>query len=527
MFQPVPAAHVYTSQKGAVMLVVKFLLGLVPIIWLVIALTFLKMPGYKACPIAVLFAGATAVLFKGLPLISAATSVVEGVCTALWPIILVILAALFVYGLTCETGAMDRIKSMLAGVSRDKRVLVLLIGWSFGCFMEGMAGFGTAVAIPGSILVGLGFDPLSTLLALLVVNSTPTAFGSVGVPLTSLESATGLAAGALSSNTALISVLLMFLSPFLMVFIVGGGMKAFKGLLPFTLLSSAAFVIPHFILATFAGPELPNIIGSICSLIVSVLAAMRMKDHEIPEEYLVQEQKTDSALTVSDAVKAWSPFILIFFLLLFTSKLFPFINKPLSSISSSIPLYIGEGAAPSSFTWINTPGVWIILAGIIGGLIQGASLPSILAVLGRTVRNNLKTILTICSVLVTAKLMVHSGMTTDVADVLVITAGKFYPLFSPMVGVLGGFVTGSGTNTSVLFGPLQAEAAAQLGIAQEWLGAANSLGAGVGKMISPSNVALGCAAVGLSGKENLVIGRIFKYCLLYAVVGGIICFALA
>ncbi len=511
------------------MLVLKFVLGLVPILWLIVALTVLKMPGFKACPIAVLFAGVTAVLFKGLPLVSAATSVVEGVCTALWPIILVILAALFVYGLSLETGAMDKIKAMLAGVSRDRRVLLLLIGWSFGCFMEGMAGFGTAVAIPGSILVALGFDPLRTLLALLVANSTPTAFGSVGVPLTSLESATGLAAGVLSANTALISVILMFLSPFFMVFIVGGGFKAFKGLLPFTLLSSLAFVIPNFLLATFAGPELPDIIGSICSLVLSVLVALRMKDREIPEEYLVQAQDTpsDTTLTAADAVRAWSPFILIFFLLLFTSKLFPFINGPLSSVSSSIQLYVGEDAAPSNFTWINTPGVWIILAGILGGLIQGASLPRILSVLVRTVRNNLKTILTICSVLVTAKLMVHSGMTTDVADVLVIVAGRFYPLFSPLVGVLGGFVTGSGTNTSVLFGPLQAEAASQLGIAQEWLGAANSLGAGVGKMISPSNVALGCAAVGLSGKESTVIGSVFKYCLLYAIVGGIICFALA
>ncbi len=509
------------------MLILKFILGLVPIIWLVIALTVLKMPGFRACPIAVVFAAVTAIFYKGLPPVSAATAVLEGVLTALWPIILVILAALFVYALSCDTGAMDKIKTMLAGVSRDKRILALLIGWSFGCFMEGMAGFGTAVAIPGSILVALGFEPLSMLLGLLIVNSTPTAFGSVGVPLTSMESATGLAVAALSANTEKISLVLMFLSPFFLVFLVGGGLKAFKGMLPFTLLSSLSFVIPHFLLGTFVGPELPDIIGSICSLVVGVIVAMRMKDREIPEEYLVKTTGTDQTVTKEEAVRAWSPFILIFIFLLFTSKLFPFINGPLSSIKSSFQLYVGEDAAPSSFTWINTPGVWIILAGIIGGLIQGASLPDILKVLGRTVKGNLKTILTVCSVLSTAKLMVHSGMTTDVADVLVTVAGRFYPLFSPMVGVLGAFVTGSGTNTSVLFGPLQAEAARQLGLHPEWLCAANCLGAGIGKMISPSNVAIGCAAIGMSGQENMVIGKVFKYCLFYTVVGGLICLVLA
>ncbi len=510
------------------MLIVKFILGLVPIIWLIIALTGLKMPGYKACGIAIVFAAVVALFYKHLPLVSVGTAFLEGVFSALWPIILVILAALFVYALTLETGAMEEIKAMLSSVSRDKRVLGLIIGWGFGCFMEGMAGFGTAVAIPASILVALNFDPISTVLALLIVNSTPTAFGSVGVPTTSLASATGLAVNALSANTVRIEVLLMALSPFLFVIVIGKGFKALKGMIPFTLIASASFVIPNFIIGSFIGPELPDIIGSICSMILMILVALKMKDREVPEEYLVGgdggEQKTLN-LTMNSALRAWSPFILIFVLLLFTSKLFPFINGPLSSISSSINIYVGEGASPTGFTWINTPGVWIILSGIIGGLIQGASIGKILGVLVGTVKKNVKTIVTICSVLATAKIMVHSGMTTDVADVLVAVTGKFYPLFSPLVGVLGAFVTGSGTSTGVLFGPLQSASATQLGLSPEWLCAANSLGAGVGKMISPSNIALATASAGLAGRENEILSGVFKYCILYAVVGGIICFA--
>ncbi len=505
------------------MLLVKFILGLVPIIWLVIALTGLKMPGFKACSIAIVFAAVVAIFYKGMRPIDAGTAILEGAFSALWPILLVIIAALFVYNLTLKTGAMEQIKGMLASVSQDKRILGLIIGWCFGCFMEGMAGFGTAVAIPASILIALGFEPISTTVALLIVNSTPTAFGSVGVPTTSVSAATGLDVLNLSVNTGRIELILMFLSPFFLVAVIGGGVKALKGVFPITLISALAFTVPNFFIANVVGPELPDIIGSICGLIITVLVAIKMKG-EVPEEYRVTGGTDENfSITAGDAVKAWSPFILIFILLLFTSKLFPAINTPLSTISSSFKIYSGEPETLTSFTWINTPGVWIIIAGIIGGLIQKADIGTILGVLGETIVKNVKTIITICAVLATAKIMVHSGMTTDVADVLVTVTRGAYPFFAPWVGVLGAFVTGSGTNTGVLFGPLQAAAAGQLGLNPEWLVAANGLGAGIGKMISPSNLALSCAAAGIAGQENVVLGKVFKYTIIYAVIGGIIC----
>lgn len=504
-------------------MLLQFILGLLPIIWLIIALSGMKMPGYKACSIAILVAAVVALFYKHLSPVSTVTAIVEGVLTALWPIILVIIAALFVYNLTLETGAMDEIKSMLSSVSSDKRILALIIGWSFGCFMEGMAGFGTAVAIPASILVGMGFEPVSTVIGLLIVNSTPTAFGSVGVPTTTLGSVTGLSVLSLSGNTANISMLLMFLSPFFLVCVVGKGVKALKGTFLITLISSLAFCIPNYIFARVVGPELPDIIGSICSLIITVLVALKMKNKEVPEEYRVDSGSVKQmSLTAGEAFKAWSPFIFIFLLLLFTSKLFPVINTPISTIKSSFQLYVGEGATPSSFSWINTPGVWIIIAGIIGGLIQGAGFGKIIGVLGSTIKKNVKTIITICTVLATAKIMVHSGMTTDVADALVTVTGRFYPFLSPFVGVLGAFVTGSGTNTGVLFGPLQASAAESLGMSGQWLCSANSLGAGIGKMIAPSNIALACASAGLAGKESTIMGGVMKYTLLFAVVGGLV-----
>ena len=511
-------------------MLVNLLLGLVPIIWLVIALTGLKMPGYKACGIAIAFAAVVAIPYKGMAPFNCGTAILEGVLSALWPIILVIIAALFTYNLVLETGAMDRIKAMLSSISSDKRILAIIIGWSFGCFMEGMAGFGTAVAIPASILIALGFEPIPTLVGLLIVNSTPTAFGSVGVPTTTLAPLIGVDSVLLSANTALIEALLMFLSPFFMVFVIGKGFKAFKGVLPIALVSSLAFTVPNFLVATFIGPELPDIIGSGCSMAITIPLAIAMRNKPVPEEYRIAADKQQKlSISVAEGVKAWSPFILIFVLLLGTSKLVPPINAPLSAIKSSVQIYAGPVEKPTltTFSWINTPGVWIIIAAVIGGLIQGASPQKIASVFGHTVASNVKTIVTICSVLATAKIMVHSGMTKDVAEALVAITGGIFPLFSPLVGVLGAFVTGSGTNTGVLFGPLQQETASRIGVVPQWLCAANAMGAGIGKMVAPSNVALACAAAGIAGQESKVIRAVFKYTLIYTVIGGIICFALA
>ena len=332
-----------------------FLLALVPIIWLIIALAVMKMPGYWACVIALVIGAVIAMVSFGSSGSNVATAALEGALNALWPIILVIIAALFTYNITLETGAMDKIKAMLASVSTDQRVLLLIIAWGFGNFMEGMAGFGTAVAIPASILVGLGFDPIPTVVACLVINSTPTAFGSVGVPTTTMAAVTGLNATALSANVALIECLIMFISPIIAIMILGKGAKAMKGVWGITLVSSLAFTLPCFIVGRFVGAELPNIVGSIVCMAVTILMARKMRDREVPEEYsTIQQQDAEGVkekLTVASAVNAWLPFILIFVILVVTSSLVPIIHDPLSKVASAVTIYNGKGATPLTFTW--------------------------------------------------------------------------------------------------------------------------------------------------------------------------------
>ncbi len=512
------------------MLLFEFLLAMLPILWLIAALSGLKMAGHKACVIALFITVLLAAFYWKLSAACAATAALEGILNALWPICLVIVAALFTYNLTVKTGAMDLIKKMLASVSRDKRVLALIIGWGFGNFMEGMAGFGTAVAIPASILAGIGLDPISAVLACLVVNSTPTAFGSVGVPTVTLASVTGTDILPLSGSVVLIQCILTFLSPILMVCICGKGIKALKGMLPITLTAAVSFTVPWFFTAQFIGPELPNIIGSICSM-GCLIAGAKIFNQKPEEGYAIQlaeEGKAKSgqgSMTFGEGVKAWSSFLLIFLLLMGTSTLCPPIHHAIAGIKSTVTVYAGEGGNALAFSWINTPGVMIFLAAIIGGFIQKASVRNMLQVFAETMKTYWKTILTICSVMATAKIMGYSGMISDIAQFLVAVTGSFYPFFAPLIGALGAFVTGSGTSTCVLFGGLQSETAAALGLNATWMAAANVMGAGIGKMICPQGIAIGAGAIQKVGSESKILSAVFKYFLLYVILAGIICYA--
>ena len=495
-----------------------FLLALTPIIWLVVALCGLHMEAYKASLGALLVAIVAAFLGWQMSVVNIATAALEGFAMAIWPIVIVIIAAVFTYNLTVHTGAMETIKHMLCGVSSDMRVLVLLIGWCFGGFLEGMAGFGTAVAIPASMLVALGLNPVTAILACLIANGVPTMFGSIGIPTTTLASITGIDAIQLASTQALQVFPFVVACPILMVMLVGGGTKALKGALPVTLVAGLSFAIPEVVAATFIGPALTDVVAAVASLVITFAFALSQKGKDVPQEYCLASQSQSGATeTVAEQVRAWSPFILIFVVLLLTSKLFPFINTPLSSIATTANIYAGDPTATLTFTWINTPGVLIFICGIVGGLIQGCSFAEMGRVLADTCKQMSKTIVTMLGVLACAKIMGYSGMIASIAAFFVGTLGGAYPIVAPLLGALGTFVTGSGTSSEVLFGNVQLQAASSIGANPTWLVAANSLGTSAGKMLSPQNIAIGCAACGLVGKDGEIMGKIAKYAFGFAI----------
>ena len=508
---------------------IHFLLAMLPIIWLIIALSGLKMAGHVACPIALIITAVEALFLWKQKIIDVLTGGLEGFAMAIWPICLVIVAAVFTYNLVVHTKNMELIKKMLTSVSKDKRILVLIISWGFGGFMEGMAGFGTAVAIPAGILCGLGFDPIFAAMICLVANTTPVAFGSIGIPTVTAANVTGFSPHMTASYVVLQLAIMVILVPFFLVFITGKhegakGLGDYKEILFITLMSGVSFLIPQYLTAKFIGAELPAVIGSVCSMAVTIiLAKVMLKGKSSKFDVEIEEKEDERSLTVKDALVAWSPFILVLVFLLLTSTLVPAIHDPLSAIKSNVPIYTGEGATPYTFTWVATPGVLILIAAFIGGIIQKCPIGEIFGVLGKTIVQMLKTIITIMAVLATAKIMGYSGMTQSIADFIVRVTGSFYPLVAPLIGSIGTFVTGSSTSSSVLFSKLQASTGAELNINQIWLVAANTVGSTAGKIISPQSIAVATAATATVGKESEILTKVIKYFVLFAVIYGLVC----
>lgn len=507
---------------------VVFLLAILPIIFLIIALSGLKMSGYKACTIAMIITILEALFIWKQNATEVITGTLDGFVMAIWPICLVIIAAVFIYNLVVHTKNMEVIKEMLASVSTDKRILVLIIAWGFGGFMEGMAGFGTAVAIPAGILVGLGFEPVFAAMVCLVANTTPVAFGSIGVPTVTAARLVGLNSQLLASNTIIIQTIMIVLVPFLVVYMVGkhqgySGLKMFNGLWLITLVAGVSYLIPEYLIAESMGAELPAIVGAVICMGIIMFMAKRIKlknpDFEIK---IKKEEKTEQNFGTKEYLVAWSPFIFVLLFLVFTSTLVPFIHNPLFSIKSTIPIYTGPGAKPQTFYWIGTPGVLIILAGIVGGIIQKCKFGEIIQVFLKTIVQMTKTIITIMAVLATAKVMGYSGMTQDIAKFIVGVTGSYYPLLAPFIGSVGSFVTGSATSATVLFAPLQANTAEALNMSVDWLVAANTAGSTAGKIVSPQSIAVATAAAGIVGTESKILTGVVKYYVIFVVVFGLV-----
>ena len=436
-----------------------------PVAVLVVALVVLKAPAWKAALAAFAVGAAEAFLWRGLSFEGIATCAAQGVLTGLFPIGLVIFAALFTYGVTETSGAVADIKAGLGSLSSDRRFTALLVAWGFGNFMEGMAGFGTAVAIPCAILVGVGFDPLRAVLCCLVANTTPTAFGSVGVPASVLASEAGLEVRALTSTIVLLQLAVTAVLPFL-VLVAADGWRGLRECWKLALGASVAFLVPWILAARFVGCELPDVAGGISVMVLFAFLGNR------------------SGMDVRRQVWAWMPFALV---------------------------VVALGAvSPLPSAWKPSPGFVVLAAGILGGLCQGLRPLQLVGVAAKTAKRYSLAVFTICTVLALAKTMVAAGLTQILASGLVAATGSGYAAVSSVVGALGGFVTGSGTSTNVLFGALQASVGSTE--AEKFLfAAANVMGAGIGKMVCPQSIVLGCAAAGLAGRESEVMKKAFPY----------------
>lgn len=511
-------------------------IAFIPLLWLLTSLGVLKMPAHKATIIGLAVSAIIAVIAWNMPVSLMLKAALEGVVMAVWPILWVILAAIFTYNVSVETGAMDKMRDQIASLSDDRRIQALLIAWGFGAFLEAAAGFGTAVAIPAAILIGLGFEPLAAAVLCLIANTVPVAFGAVGIPVTTLAQVADLPVMDLTYDIALQLTPFVIIIPAGLILMMTRSAAGLKGVTGAALVAGISFAIPQLLIAKFVGPQLTAIGASIVSMAATALWAKNFPPAQIwhfpfegtkgTEKRKIGVRAADNQ-TVFDQVAAWAPYLLILVFILATSPLVPTLNTAFGHVKSYILIYNAPGGKPLAIDWLLTPGTLIVIAAIIGGFIQGATAAGLVKILYKTFVNLKKTSITIISIVALAKIMSYSGMVAAIALALAKVTGSAYPLLAPALGALGTFVTGSDTSANVLFGPLQKQTALQIGVDPTWIAASNTTGATAGKMISPQSIAIATTATGQSGKEGEILAITFKYCLGYVILAGLLVYFFA
>ncbi|MEQ9885632.1 L-lactate permease [Pectobacterium zantedeschiae] len=500
-----------------------FLLGSFPLLVMIVLILKIKTPIHHAVLITLTLTVTIAALFWHTPLKTLGLAASYGALKGLWPIIIVILGAIYSYNLMQKTRSMDVLRDVLASISDDKRIQVLLISWCFGGFLEAAAGYGTAVAIPIGILIALGFNPMKAAIASLVANTVPTAFGAVGIPVSILAEQVHLPVTTLSATVVLQLALFNILLPFVIIAIIGGGIKAIRGVFAITLVCGVTTLVPQYIVAVHLGAELPAFAGSLVSLIaVTLMAKCRKKETEAT--YLIDsaQRASLSGYSSSQLLRACAIYILIFTFILLCSPLFPTIKGTVSQVASVIPFHLTDTQVLKlKIDWIATPGVLIIIASLLGGFIQGANLGTMLSVFVSTVKQLRNSIIAITAIVAMATVMDVSGLIATLAQTMVDVTGGGYLFIAPVIGALGTFVTGSDTNSNVLFGKLQTMAAEKLHVDPVWLAAANTAGATGGKMISPQSIAIAVSATRMEGQGSAIMSGTLKYCGVYIIILGL------
>ena len=525
------------------------LVSAIPILLLIVLMMGFKVSGYKSA-IVTLIVTVVLALFAAPALgivpekyaqasIVGITlwSVVEGLLKACFPIILIIICAIFSYNILCETKEIETIKTQFIQMTSDKGLLVLLLTWGLGGVLEGMAGFGTAVAIPAAILIGLGFKPMFSAVICLIANTVAVGFGAVGLPATTL--ANQVAASGTATPEELCEVatfiilqlsLMFFITPFLILMLTDKT-KVVKNICIALFVGSFSIIV-QFCCAHFIGPETPAILGSVAAIIAMLIYNKLFIHDENPYDEVKVEKKNFGLVKT---LKAWSVYGLIIFFILISSKIVPPVNELLGSTlvtKFELPV-IGN---TFKFGWLSNAGLMIFLGAVIGGLIQGMSIGALLKLLAKTTLNLQKTVVTICCLVAMAMLMNNVGMTNDIAKGLVMLTGVAFPFFAPLIGSIGTFVTGSATNANILFGKLQATAATDLGLVNQgtffgvsgsetnWLAAANCAGSEGGKLLSPQSIAIATAACDMEGQDGDIMRKTMPFAIFWILMNGLMVF---
>lgn len=496
------------------------ILAFIPILLLVCLMGVFKLPGDKSAVITLITTVIISFFFFEFPMHDLGLSFYYGVMKAFFPILLIIIMALFSYNILVHTGYMEVIKKQFISISSDRSIQVLLLTWGFGGLLEGMAGFGTAVAIPAAILIGLGFSPIFSAVVSLIANSVSTAFGAVGIPILVLAEQVSITdIHTLSSQVIIQLSPLMFIIPFILLSLTELTLKKLPKYIFLSLLVGGISIVCQYLAAKFMGAETPAILGSIASIITIIIYA-RLTEKKKKKE---KEKEKNSFI---ETLRAWSVYGAILILIILTSPILPLESILSPLFVSSFSFDIEANPKVLNIYWLTDTGVILFIGSMIGGLIQGAGLKNLFKILIKVVISLQKTIITVCSLIVLSSIMDFAGMIGIVGIALAQATGSLYPLFAPTVGCLGTFLTGSDTSSNILFGKLQTSVAQATGANSSWLAAANTVGATGGKIISPQSIAVATSACNLQGQEGTIMKKAMPYALLYIVVVGIMVYTI-
>ncbi len=493
-------------------------LASLPIFVLLLLLGVLRKPSYAAalCGLATAMLVATGVY--GMPVTLAVSATLYGAAFGLFPIGWIVFWAIVLYRLTVETGQMEAIKNSIGSLTTDQRLQALLIAFAFGAFVEGAAGFGTPVAVAAAMLTGLGFSPFYAAGICLLANTAPVAFGSIGIPLITLQGITGLPLESLSSNVGRICAPVSLIIPAYLVFTMGGW-RALRETLPAVAACGIAFAGAQFYVSNYLGPYLTDILGSLATfaVLIALLRFWRPAGEKPRPASLLDTRKT---------LLAWAPYgLLVIFVLLWGmdgvkailnratfGMEWPGLHNAIQRVAPAVTTPSPYGAI---YTWnlLAASGTACMFAALSSAALLRVRPGRLAGVIAGSARSLALPMLTIASVLGLAFLMNYCGATATLGMAFART-GSAFPFFSAMLGWLGVFLTGSDTSANALFGNLQVITANSLGLSPTLMAASNSSGGVMGKMISLQSIAVAAAATGMKPEDE---SRLFRFTLRHSI----------
>jgi lactate permease len=532
-----PWTQVYTPLGN---LYLSALVAALPVIVLLGALAFFHVRAHVAALIGLAVALGLAVFVYRMPATMAGSAALMGAAFGLLPIGWIILNAIFVYDISVKTGKFEIVKETIASIGGDRRIQVLLIGFSFGAFIEGAAGFGTPVAISAAMLIGLGFKPLPAAGLALIGNTAPVAYGALGTPVITLASVTGLDVNLLSAMVGRQLPIFSVIVPFWLVWAMAGW-RGMVQVWPACLVAGVSFAIPQFAISNYFGPSLVDIGAALVSIgaTYTLLQFWRPKEQwRFADERDVPHTETKK-VAFNDALMAWMPWIILSVFVFvwglpqvklainnFHGALLPkdFAWPGLHNLVVRTAPVVAKDtpeAAKYAITILSATGTSLLLTGIVSGSLLGLKPGELFRTYLTTLKKVRFSLLTISAMLALGFTTRYSGSDTTMGLAFAST-GKLFPFFSPLLGWLGVALTGSDTSSNVLFGNLQKVTAQQIGMSPILACASNSSGGVMGKMIDAQSIVVASVATGQDGKEGEILRFVFWHSLVLACLVGVV-----